>query len=71
MTVCGETNFAMPYTRLTVGGFTQPGHSLSCQVANAEKGFSHQFMWVFPSPLFSSLGEADKDFQHTMGKSVL
>ena len=76
MAVTGETNFAMPSTRLTVGGFTQPGlaRSLIELPSNAEKGLSHRFLWVFPSPLFgkfSSLGEADKDFQRTMGKSVV
>lgn len=76
MAVTGETNFTMPYTRLTVGAFTQPGlaRSLIELPSNAEKGLSHQFLWVFPSPLFgkfSSLGEADKDFQRTMGKSVV
>ena len=43
MAVTGETNFAMPYTRLTVGGFTQPGlaRSLIELPSNAEKGLSH------------------------------
>ena len=54
MAVTGETNFAMPYTRLTVGGFTQLGlaRSLIELPSNAEKGLSHRFLWVFPSPLF-------------------
>lgn len=72
--VTGDTNFAMPFTRLTVGGFTQPGvaRSLIELPSNAEKGLSHRLLWLFPSPLFgkfSSLKEVDKSFQHAMGKS--
>ena len=70
----GDTNFAMPFTRLTVGGFTQPGvaRSLIELPSNAEKGLSHRFLWLFPSPLFgkfSSLKEVDKSFQRDIGKS--
>ena len=38
--VTGEANFAMQSTRLTIGGFTQPGvaRSLIEQPTNAEKG---------------------------------
>ena len=73
--VTGDTNFAMPFTRLTVGGFTQPGvaRSLIELPSNAEKGLSHRFMWLFPAPLFgtfSSLGEVDKEFQRTIGKDI-
>ena len=67
--VTSETHFAMPFTRLI--GLTQPGvvTLLIKLPSNAEKGMMHQFMWVYPSPLFrkfSILGEV-KDFQQTMG----
>ena len=72
MQVTGEANF-MPCTRLTVGGFTQPGvaRALIELPSNAEKGLSHRFIWLFPKPLFgkfSTLGEVDKEFQLNMGK---
>lgn len=65
--VSGDANFMMSSTQLTVGGFTQPGvaRGLIEMPANAEKGFSHRFLWFFPSPLFegfSSLGEVDRTF---------
>ena len=71
----GDTNFAMPYTRLTVGGFTQPGvaRSLIELPSNAEKGLSHRFLWLFPCPLFgkfSSLTQVDKSFQQKVGKDT-
>ena len=71
--VTGEANFTMPRTRLTVGGFTQPGvaGALIELPSNAEKGLSHRFIWLFLKPLFgkfSTLGEVDKEFQLNMGK---
>ena len=54
--VTGEANFAMPCTRLTIGGFTQPGiaRALIELPSNAEKGLSHRFIWLFPKPLFGA-----------------
>ena len=54
-------------TRLTVGGFTQPGvaRSLIEIPSNSEKGFSHRFLWLFPNPLykrFATLGEVNNEF---------
>lgn len=65
--VCGDANFAMTSTHLTVGGFTQPGvaRALIEMPANAEKGLSHRFIWLFPKPLyekFSNLGEVGITF---------
>ena len=57
----------MTSTRLTVGGFTQPGvaRSLIEIPSNSEKGFSHRFLWLFPNPLykkFATLGEVNDEF---------
>lgn len=72
--VNGEANFVMSSTRLTVGGFTQPGvaRSLIEMPANAEKGLSQRFMWMFPNPLFSkfsNLRELDPVFLDKISKS--
>lgn len=74
-TVSGEANFAMTSTRLTVGGFTQPGvaRALIEMPANAEKGLSHRFLWLFPNPLYkklSNLGVIDQDFLRTISKKL-
>ena len=66
--VTGEANFIMSSTRLTVGGFTQPGvaRNLIDLPSNAEKGLSHRFLWVFPKPLygnFDTLEKVDTAFQ--------
>ena len=71
--VTGEANFLLESTRLTVGGFTQPGvaRNLMDLPSNAEKGLSHRFLWVFPKPLygkFDSLEKVDKEFQRKLGK---
>ena len=71
--VSGDANFAMLSTQLTVGGFTQPGvaRGLIETPSNAEKGFSHRFLWFFPHPLFkkfASLGEVDQEFVQKMSK---
>ena len=68
--VSGEANFAMTSTRLTLGGFTQPGvaRSLIELPGNNEKGLPHRFIWIFPKPLFGAfetLGEVDPDFWRT------
>lgn len=73
--VTGEANFAMPCTRLTIGGFTQPGiaRALIELPSNAEKGLSHRFVWLFPKPLFgafTTLGEVDKEFQESLGENA-
>ena len=41
--------------------------------ANAEKGFSHRFLWFFPSPSFegfSILGEVNSDFVNKLSKRL-
>ena len=72
--VTGEPNFIMVSTRLTVGGFTQPGsaRNLVDMPSNAEKGLSHRFLSIFPKPLygeFHSLEKVDIEFQRKLGKS--
>ena len=57
----------MSETRLTIGGFTQPGvaRNLIEMPSNTEKGLSHRFLCVFPRPLygsFDSLEEVNEDF---------
>ncbi len=71
--VSGEANFMMSATRLTVGGFTQPGvaRGLIEMPSNSEKGLSHRFIWIFPNPLyekFAKLGEVPRDFVLKMSK---
>ena len=71
--VSGEANFAMPSTYLTVGGLTQPGvaRTLIELPSNAEKGFSHRFLWIFPKPLFQkfdALTEIDESFKEKLSK---
>ena len=71
--VSGDANFVMPKTQLTVGGFTQPGvtRTLIEMPGNAEKGFSHRFLWLFPNPLFEkfpSLSTVDKTFVERISK---
>ena len=73
--VTGEANFIMASTRLTVGGFTQPGvaRNLMDLASNAEKGLSHRFLWIFPKPLYGSfdmLEKVDTLFQRKLGKSI-
>ena len=65
----------MSATRLTLGGFTQPGtaRNLIEIPSNADKGFSHmyRFLWIFPPPLFSklhSLGMIDERFNDKICK---
>lgn len=72
-TVSGDANFVMSSTQLTVGGFTQPGvaRALIEMPSNAEKGFSHRFLWFFPNPLFEkfeSLGTVDRGFIDKISK---
>ena len=42
----GDANFVMTATRLTIGGFTQPGvaRNLIDMPSNSEKGLSHRFI---------------------------
>lgn len=66
----------MRSTNLTVGGFTQPGvaRSLIDIPSNAEKGFSHRFLWLFPKPLFEkfdTLGEIDDVFFQKLSKPLV
>ena len=62
----------MTATRLTIGGFTQPGvaRNLIDMPSNSEKGLSHRFIWIFPKPLFgkfASLKEVKRDFVDELG----
>lgn len=62
----------MSSTRLTIGGFTQPGvaRDLIEMPSNSEKGLSHRFIWIFPKPLygkFASLKNVDKKFSSHIG----
>lgn len=71
--VTGEANFMMSSTRLTVGGFTQPGvaRNLMELPSNAKKGLSHRFLWVFPKPLYGkydTLEKVNRDFERKLGK---
>lgn len=71
----GDANFAMSSTRLTVGGFTQPGvaRTLIDIPSNSEKGLSHRFLWTFPRPLygnFASLSEINQDFSGKIGEQL-
>ena len=63
----------MSSTRLTVGGFTQPGvaRNLIDIPSNSEKGLSHRFLWTFPHPIygkFAALSEVDKSFNNNIGE---
>ena len=63
----------MSSTRLTIGGFTQPGvaRNLIEMPSNSEKGLSHRFIWIFPKPLygkFASLENVNKKFSLHIGK---
>ena len=76
VTVSGEANFIMSTTRLTVGGFTQPGvaRSLIEMPSNAEKGLSHRFIWMFTKPLyesFESLEKVDRKFSDELGEFLI
>lgn len=71
----GDANFIMSETRLTIGGFTQPGvaRSLIGMPGNTEKGLSRRFLWIFPKPVygkFTSLEAVDKKFADELGKST-
>ena len=68
----GDANFVMSATRLTIGGYTQPGvaRNLIDMPANSEKGPSHRFIWIFPKPLFgkfATLEEIQKKFSDDLG----
>ena len=57
----------MESTYLTLSGFTQPSvaRNLIELEANAEKGLSQRFLWVFPKPSyaeFQSLEPVDCQF---------
>ena len=43
-------------TRLTIGGFTQPGaaRNLIEMPSNSEKSLSHKLVWIFPKPLYGN-----------------
>lgn len=71
--VSGEANFAMTYTGLTVGGFTQPSvaRTLIELQGNAEKGFSQRFLWCIPKPRivrFEELQKVNSEFSTSVGK---
>lgn len=74
--VSGDANFKMKDTRLTIGGFTQPGvaRNIIDMPSNAEKGLSHRFVWLFPQPLygkFDSLEEVNEDFNENIGEECV
>ena len=63
----------MSSTRLTIGGFTQPGvaRNLIEMPANSEKGFSHRFIWIFPRPIYGrldTLQASDESFTNEIGR---
>lgn len=64
-TVTGEANFNMDNTRLTIGGFTQPGvaRHLMELASNTEKGLSHRFLWLFPKPLYGKFESLSRILQ--------
>lgn len=73
--VSGEANFTMSLTRLTIGGFTQPGvaRNLIEMPSNSEKGLSHRFIWLFPKPIygkFDTLEAVNKDFSSQIGTKL-
>jgi len=53
--VSGDANFAMEYTALTIGGFTQPpvARSIIEQAGNVDKGLCQRFLWIFTEPVFA------------------
>ena len=57
--VSSEANFSMSATRMTIGGFTQPGvaRNIIEMPSNSEKGLSHRFVWIFPKPICDPLRE--------------
>ena len=62
----------MTSTRLTIGGFTQPGvaRNLIEMPSNSEKGLSHRFLWIFPKPMygkFATLENVNKIFSSNIG----
>ena len=66
----------MSSTRLTIGGFTQPGvaRNLIEMPSNSEKGLSHRFIWMFPKPLygkFAMLENVDKNFSSKIGNACI
>ena len=50
--VSGDANFAMEYTALTIGGFTQPpiAHSIIEMSGNVDKGLCQHFLWIQSLP---------------------
>ena len=63
----------MSATRMTIGGFTQPGvaRNIIEMPSNSEKGLSHRFIWIFPKPIyakFATLEAVDKVFMDKISK---
>ena len=73
--VCGDANFHMSKTGLTVGGFTQPtmAKSLIENPQAVEKGLVQRFLWIIPRPsysAFTSLEPANSSFCKYLGKDL-
>ena len=66
----------MDHTALSIGGFTQPGvaRNIIEQRCGAERGFSQQFLWIFPQPSFAkfdSLKPVPDNISEAIGKCIL
>lgn len=75
-TVYGDANLSMEHTSLTIGGFTQPSvaRNLMEMPANAEKGLSQRFLWIFLKPCYNTFNElepVDGDFPDYVGEFKL
>ena len=71
--VCGDANFSMNTTALTICGFTQPNvaRNLIELQASVENGLSPRFMWIFPKPSyakFETLEVVNEEFISSIGK---
>lgn len=72
LVVASEANFTMESTYLTLCRFSQPSvaRNLIELEANAEKGLSQHFLWVFPKlsyAKFQSLEPVDEQFFTKLG----
>ena len=71
--MCGDANFTMETTGLTICGFTQPNvaRNLIELQASVDKGLSPRFLWIFPKPSyakFETLEIVDEKFTKSIGK---
>ena len=58
----GDANFVMSATRLTTGGYTQPGVARNPidMPANSDKWLSYRFIWILPKPLFGKFATLEE-----------